>query len=746
LHVKSEHVGNVLAAGEASEDSKLETDDVNASSGRQALVTKPPEGVTTTLDPTGMSMNAEGDLEAFIAAGIANAIMVVVCVGIFAYVRKDHPMIYSHNVILGIAPSTPSDEGYMGWYAAARDADFEKTADGIGLDNALMIKYCDTCLKMLVTYGFPIFFVIGPMNCAFGGFAAGKDYLSYLSMGNVEDGSWLYFVHMCVVWFVIVTIQWQLFSAQQWFMPIRFDWLRRMAEVRANTILVEGIPPEYRSDVKLKEYFEKIFPGMIKSAFIAKDTIQLCALIDKYNEAKTGLEEAQAQWESDEKAEDKRPKKMTMRGMVDTIEFFEEEMKAQEELVKAEKERVVTESNENVGVPNRASGFVTFVDRKDAEMAMRLDYTFNKNEWVCSSPPEPDDVLWDDLKRDENVQAGRNMLGYAAATGLYFAYLPCVIGITNIANMINMGPLQSVWQGLAPTMGLQIMVAFLPTLLILIFRMFFTLKADAFAQHKVQVWYFWFQVVFVILATAVGQDALGFTKTLFTDPFAIFSLLATTMPYATHFYMNFMTIQWATHAMNILRYVTLAKFQAFKKLFKDEDKAKAKAEPEDQDYYGIGSRAARWSITMAIVIVYGTLSPSINILGWITFWIMRMIYGYLIPFAETKKADLGGVFWVTMLKQLYVANFIYVILMTGVLLERSDSWIPGMVSAAGLVWVWHGMNKFESSFAWEKLPITEMLDDAPKVTQRTLDGHYKQKELDDEPVGNAEQRKGAFEG
>merc|ERR1719359_2383255 len=150
--------------------------------------------------------------------------------------------------------------------------------------------------------------------------------------------------------------------------------------------------------------------------------------------------------------------------------------------------------------------------------------TPDDEEWVMSDPPEPESLIWSDLTQDPSREAGKNLLGYALTVGLFFAYLPCVIGITNIANMINMGPLQSVWQGLAPTMGLQVMVAFLPTLLILIFRLFFTLKADAFAQHKVQVWYFWFQVVFVILATAVGQDALGFMRTLVEKPFEIISL------------------------------------------------------------------------------------------------------------------------------------------------------------------------------------------------------------------------------
>merc|ERR1719436_571184 len=97
--------------------------------------------------------------------------------------------------------------------------------------------------------------------------------------------------------------------------------------------------------------------------------------------------------------------------------------------------------------------------------------------------------------------------------------------------------------------GLQFMVAMLPTFLIWIFKIFFTLKADAWSQAQLQIWYYWFQIVFVILATAVGQDVKGFTDTLITVP--------------------------------------LAKFKFAKALYSDED-AKLLAEPEDQDYYGIG--------------------------------------------------------------------------------------------------------------------------------------------------------------
>jgi hypothetical protein len=308
--------------------------------------------------------------------------------------------------------------------------------------------------------------------------------------------------------------------------------------------------------------------------------------------------------------------------------------------------------------------------------------------------------------------------------------MPLVIGITNVAKVVNMGPLQPVWQGLAPTMGLQLMVAFLPTILLLIFRVFFTLKADAWSQAMLQNYYFWFQVVFVIMATAVGQDVKGFTDTLATDPFAIFGVMADTMPYATHFFMNFQVLQWVTHVMNILRYVTLAKYKALSQLF-PEDKAKELAEPEDQDYYGIGSRSARWTIQMCIGIVFGTLSPPVSVLTFLNFAVVRVVYGYLIPFAETKKPDLGGVFWVSQLKHLFVGNIIYCILMIGVLAKRAANLGPMIIAAPSLGYVIWSMQRFKTQFNWEKLPFEELMLDkvSDAKTPRESLGTYVQPEL-----------------
>merc|ERR1719160_2479006 len=144
-----------------------------------------------------------------------------------------------------------------------------------------------------------------------------------------------------------------------------------------------------------------------------------------------------------------------------------------------------------------------------------------------------------------------------------------------------------------------------------------------------------------------------------------------------------------------MRYVMLGKFKAFGVLFEPEE-ARRMSEPEDQDYYGLGSRSARFTINLVIGIVYGTLSPPINLLVFINFACCRLFYGYLIPFAETKKADLGGHFWVTQLQHLFIGNMIYCIAMTGVLSGRAANMGPAMVAAPSLLYVVWSYRRFQT--------------------------------------------------
>merc|ERR1712087_646416 len=110
--------------------------------------------------------------------------------------------------------------------------------------------------------------IMGPLHWMYGECAGiedqpllchGKaDHMSYLSFGNVRNGSWLYFVHSMIVWGVVLTVTHKIFQKQAEFVELRYAWLWSMAEVRANTVLVEEIPENKRSQGKLRTFFREM--------------------------------------------------------------------------------------------------------------------------------------------------------------------------------------------------------------------------------------------------------------------------------------------------------------------------------------------------------------------------------------------------------------------------------------------------------------------------------------------------------
>jgi len=438
-------------------------------------------------------------------------------------------------------------------------------------------------------------------------------------------------------------------------------------------------------------------------------------------------------------------------------------------------------------------GFVTFEHRRDAEIAMKLNYTEDEDEFRVEIPPDPSDVIYADFMEDEMHQAGRELVGWACVAGLFFGYMPIIVGISSVASLKtlqdhvalfrmiveNYPSIAAVWDGLVGAMALTLMVSFLPTFLVIIFYNFFSLKAEAWLQHKVQLWYYYFNVVFVLLVTAVGSSLLSTVNELIAEPTSIFKLLATTMPTATHFYLNLYPAQWTTHSMILMRYVQWSKWKLFLKLT-DETEAQAemdklnadssnpdkaapegdvlrlehykekiahdKAEPEDQDYYGMGSRSARFTIMAVIGCVFCTLSPLMTILAIINFWLCRIFYGYLFNYAEIVKPDLGGVFFVSSLKHVQQGMFIYVTLMAGVLYYRGydcpeeDSpasecdgpgMLPGIIAGLSFLYLIPSYNRFDRKFHWIDLPFNKVSADDHTCTtkRRARRDTYQQPEL-----------------
>jgi len=277
-------------------------------------------------------------------------------------------------------------------------------------------------------------------------------------------------------------------------------------------------------------------------------------------------------------------------------------------------------------------------------------------------------------------------------------------------------------------------VMLLPTALLYIFRKCFTLRELGAGQLYLQQTYFWFQIVFVVLVTAIGTNVWDFTVMLVGDPFSIPGLLADTLPTATHFYMNFMVLQWGLASQELLRLAQLFKYLGLRQITDDEH-ARKRAEPEDQDAYGLGGRSARLTISLVIGIVYSTMAPPISLLCLVNFLLYRLVYGYLLPFAEVKKVDLGGEFWVTSLRQVFVGLGIYTVVMAGVFARRASSWWPWAIVMPTIPFVALSAYQFDTCYRWQRLPFNQITNPPKEIVEKRLraprhfKGEYTQPEL-----------------
>lgn len=732
----------------------------------------------TAADILQMKPNEEGDLRALLSSLTVDSILVLGVLVIFSVLRLEFPLVYSGNTIAKLeaepgSPSTPgvnqreaSSEtllklgpGFFSWIPASLNLTIDEVERCAGLDAAMMLEFCNLSIRICAVIGVPMTVFMCPLHFWLGGKDRNDvDELSQIGMANIVPGSWLYWVHAVVIFMVVYAVMTLITRAQERFLERRFQWLKSMPPPRSTTVLVENIPQKYRSDATLRTFFECMFNReAIKAVHVVRDTTDLLKLMSRLEVAERRLAEAQLP-------------RATPSSTPDLEDRLEAEVVRAKELVRAEKQRLRQLGSGGLpqqAVPDtRSSGpedsgligpspcvgaaFVTFKARREAEIALRLQYEPDAEQFVVSVPPEPSDIRWDDLRTDRITRSAKERLGIVCASGLYVAFVPLTVAVSSVTNLDHlqresalvrklvesMPELAAVFEGMLASLALVVFMSFLPSILMLIFDNFYALKANAWAQAKLQVWFFWFQVVFTLLVTVVGSSVIIAAQKIVERPMQIFGLMADSMPSATNFYLNYIVLQWVTQTSQLLRLFNVAKFVILRAVC-DPWRAKELSEPEDQDSDGIGARSARWTINLVIAIVFGSLSPTINLLTMVCFCLCRLVYGYLMVFAETPKPDLGGVFFVQALRHVQKGLVIYVAMMIGVLARQCHDRGPKLIGFATLVWLARMMWKFDVTLQWENLPFSQIVNDEEFRKRKAIRKAYIEPELDREGASQA---------
>merc|ERR1719327_744840 len=133
----------------------------------------------------------------------------------------------------------------------------------------------------------------------------------------------------------------------------------------------------------------------------------------------------------------------------------------------------------------------------------------------------------------------------------------------------------------------------------------------------------------------VGRSLLITAVTFAEAPAQKLNLLAQSLPGASHFYIQYVSLEWFSTSFQLMRHGVFFGFW-FGRIFKSMEPtaAKRQSEPENQAFFGMGTRLGHCVLVTTIALVLCTCSPIINAFAIVSLSIGRVVYTYLLVNVE----------------------------------------------------------------------------------------------------------------
>lgn len=695
----------------------------------------------------GVALNGKDDFQSLESSLILGTAGTIGFMALFSVLRKRFPAVYMRDFKdvtqdtqkLSIDDEDASSLSHTDWLYEVWNASPDEEIARSGLDGWAFLEFCRLNCRIIAIIAPVLWAVLMPLHYFANSTSQELDHLSRFDIGNLPHEQWMLWLHALLVWFVVLVSAYHISSAQEHFTERRHQWLKELPRPRATTVLVKNIPHAYRSDRALKEYFVNVFSeDAVERAYVVRKTNRLTEQVGWLEQARYNLAVAKKRWEQVGCPGMESPEGRE----VARCRHRRNKLINEVALAQAKIEAAVQLGDTKVC---SSSGFVTFSSELAQRLASRERYTRDVTEFKMIMPPDPSDVNYESLALDDIQSVTSKWLGVLAIVGVFIFWIPVVVLIsswTTFSSIKGTSPMiqdivlrypfvKSLLSGVLATAALKLFMAFLPAVLHYIIETFLYVKSGTSVQLKLQRWYSWFLLIFVLLVTSLGR---GLTITLVIiaqEPAVIISLLAASLPSASHFYFNYVILGWAVHCFSLLRASNMLKFYFYNRVCGfGVQEAKEYSEPEDPACSGMGAKMAMVVLTSAITFVFCSCSPMILAFTFVYFQVSQLVHGFLLLRSESKKPDLGGLFWMQAIRHLLYVLLLYVLLMTGVLhllSKQDDSFGPPamtLASLSGLLWAKERID----SLAFETLPLEEVEKSSRSKKKTELDGAYLQPE------------------
>ncbi|KAL3420550.1 DUF221 domain-containing protein [Phlyctema vagabunda] len=670
----------------------------------------------------GSSNQTSPSLSGLVSTLVPVAITAAAFTALFLIFRRKFIRVYRPRTYIEVLREEEKTEkapdGLLDWLSPFRNIHDTYVLQHQSLDGYLYLRF----LKMITFICFagccitwPVLF---PVNATGG---AGQTQLDLLSFSNVANKK-RYYAHTFVAWVFLSFVMYIITRETIYFINLRHAYLLapfNAARMSSRTVLFTCVPEEYLVAEKLRT----LFGTSMKRSWVATDCKELEKTIEERDKVAMKLEGGEiklsktandkrlkaekkaakaakkgkgepitkkassnesadvesgsvaAKWLDKKDRPTHRTGKFGLIGKkVDTIEWSRSEL--QRLIPEVEKEQAARHGGAGKAFP---SVFVEFTTQAAAEAAYRrMSVKKAPNMDPRAIAVTPGEVIWKNLKMGKKQRQGRMALAttFIVLMIIFWSIPVAVVGaISNINYLTKQVPFLSfindiptvilgVVTGLLPSVALAILMALVP----IVCRLMAKLGGEATTPNvelKCQSWYFAFQVVQVFLVTTFSSGASSVVSDIIDNPSSATTLLATSLPKASNFYISYIIVQGlGIAAGNLLNIGALAMITVVGK-FLDKTPRKMFKRYITLAGLGWGSLYPKFGNLGVIAIAYSTIAPLVMGFATVGLGLVYLAVRYNSLYVLTNNVDTKGAAYAKGLQQLMVGVYLSEICLIG---------------------------------------------------------------------------------
>ncbi|KAM9971587.1 hypothetical protein ACTFIW_011569 [Dictyostelium discoideum] len=631
---------------------------------------------------------------AFVVTLVINCVVMLIFFLIFCIVRRKFKQFYQYRFEQhhkGV--SVPPSDGFFSWVVDTIKYSDNSIKDTAGLDGFMYLRNVKTSFYICVVLMVISSVMLYPTNY-YGKYNEHREKdedgklpdevvgLTMISMGNIERGSHLLWVHLVFVFFVTIVVLWFSYQDYHLYSKERIQY-KQQSRLSNYTIMLRDIPNSMFTREELSNYFKSHLsnPSDLLDVSLQYPAPHIYALV---SERENFVKKYESAIESYRRTKEKPTTKIGFLGCFgeekDSIDYFQEKIdeltkKIEYERAEAETGYYIKNANSNVG----GSSFVIFNQRKvQKEMVQTIMHAKYHVLFSRYYAPDPNDVFWKNIHIGLKSYYVRSLIVAILTFALVFLWgIPVAFlsGFSNLETISRIKAFSWITDIISKSKVLQgFLSGFLPNLILIIFMILLipiiyalSRACGYFSNSRIEASvfskYFLFLVFNVFLVSAIAGTIFQSIEQIANDPTSIIGSIANSLGGLSFQMINYILIAAAGSFGAILRIVGL-----IIQLIKLKWLAKTKRQIDDtlhQGPFAYGVNYAKNLLILQLTLAYSTLSPFILIFGAWYFGLSYIVQKYNIIWVNTPNYQCGGFMSPMHFRRTIIGLLIYHILMIG---------------------------------------------------------------------------------